>query len=90
MYDKVTKVDSIAKRKAWSKVNQGVLVEHKDAYHRDARNLYASFTADNTHAQMTVTVTKKGKMFRREQTVAAGVTTSWPSNPGKRKARKIA
>jgi hypothetical protein len=43
MYDKVTKLNTIAKRKAYSKVNEGVLVEHKAAYHRG--NAFADFKA---------------------------------------------
>ena len=58
MYDKVTKINTIAKRKAYSKVNQGVLVEYVNAYRP---------TADinrNHGAQMTVVMTRNGRLRR--------------------------
>jgi hypothetical protein len=88
-YDKVTKLNTIAKRKAWSKVNQGKLVEYVDSYSAGARSV-AEFKCPLTHAQLSVTVSKSGKVFRREATVGCGVSTSWPTNHGVRKARKAA
>jgi hypothetical protein len=82
-WDKVTKIDSIAKRKAWSKANQGKLSEYRDAYNAGARAV-AEFKVADTYAQRSVTVSKSGKMFRRAAVVGAGVTTSWPTNPGLR------
>jgi hypothetical protein len=92
MFDKVTKLNTIAKRAAWSKVNQGVLVEHADAYHRNSVRSAAEFKCPNTAAQLSVTVSKRGKLFRRvDSHIMSGgnaIATSWPSNHGVRKARK--
>jgi len=59
-WDKVTKIDTIAKRKAWSKVNEGVLVEHRTAYHRVAATIHVPASM----AQMTTQLGKGGKLRR--------------------------
>jgi len=69
-YDKVTKIDSIAKRKAYSKVNEGVLTEHIAAYNRGGA--FADWQRTDTGAQRTIKLTRNGKL-RRDLRVASGL-----------------
>ena len=69
-YDKVTKIDSIAKRKAYTKVNTGVLTEHENAYNRGGS--FSDWQRTDTGAQRTVKLCKSGKL-RRDLGIASGV-----------------
>ena len=75
-WDKVTKIDSIAKRKAYSKVHQGVVVEYAGAYNR----VPAHVLCRNTAAQLTVTIGRSGKMRRDVRHGHGSIGTSFPSN----------
>jgi len=68
-YDKVTKIDSIAKRKPHTKVNLGVLVEYDGAYNRG--ETFAQFKVADTIAQRTVSIGRSGKM-RRDIRISSG------------------
>ena len=63
-WDKVTKIDSIAKRKPRTKVNAGMLVEHVNAYHRVGVTTFADFIVPDTAAQRLVVIGKSGKIRR--------------------------
>jgi hypothetical protein len=75
-WDKVTKIDSIAKRKAWSKVHQGVLVEYDKAFGR----VPAHELCRDTAAQLTVAIGRSGKMRRDMNHGCGKIGTSWPKN----------
>ena len=83
-WDKVTKVDSIAKRKAWTRANLGKHVEHSDNYKvaREAGRDIASWQADRgaNAGQQTVTLSKRGRLHRRVKHGNGGIATSWPRN----------
>jgi hypothetical protein len=67
-YDKVTKINTIAKRKAYSKVNEGVLTEHRNAFGRNEPTVLCRDTA----RQLTVIVHKSGKMRRLPMNIGSG------------------
>ena len=75
-WDKVTKIDSIAKRKAYTKENLGKLVEYKNAYGSKA---WATFVVPDTAAQRTVVIGKSGKMRRTITHGPGNIATSWPN-----------
>jgi len=80
-WDKVTKIDTIAKRKPYSKENQGVLVEYVKAYNSNA---WANFVVPDTIAQRSVSIGKSGKM-RRGTTHGSGMlVTNWASSTSTR------
>jgi hypothetical protein len=81
-WDKVTKVDSIAKRKAWTRENLGKLIEHKGSVERAAQSgrAAASFAPvrGNTQNQMSVTLSKRGRLHRRIGSAKGPIGTNWP------------
>ena len=83
-WDKVTKVDSIAKRKPWTKSNIGKQLEYSDTYKlvSESGMDYASWspTRGNTANQMSVTLSKRGRLHRRISTAKGSGRTSWPTN----------
>ncbi len=88
-WDKVTKIDSIAKRKAYSKVNQGVIVEHASAYHRAGDRSVSNFVCPNNVRQATTVLTKSGKL-RRAFNVSFGaghLVSNAPNRETVRRAR---
>jgi hypothetical protein len=83
-WDKVTKVDSIAKRKAWTRSNLGKLLEHADSFKvAVGRGTdIASWQADRgaNAGQQSVTVSKRGRLHRRVNHGCGRIATSWPRN----------
>jgi hypothetical protein len=73
-WDKVTKLDSIAKRRPHSRVNTGKLGEYVAAYHRVARTELCR----DTGAQRMVVIGKSGKMRRIVSHGNGTLSTSWP------------
>jgi hypothetical protein len=78
-WDKVTKVDSIAKRKAWTKSNLGVFIEHAESFKRADINR-VSIVRGNNAGQMTVTLSKRGRLHRRVAHGSGNIATTWPTN----------
>ena len=87
-WDKVTKIDSIAKRKPYTKANLGKHVEYRDTMKVVAArgHDYASWSCvrGNTIAQGSVTLSKRGRLHRRISTPSGSLSTNWPANHGVR------
>lgn len=63
-WDKVTEIDSIAKRKPYTKVNAGLMSEYSGAYHRAGERACSEFKCPNSARQNSIMLTRSGK-FRR-------------------------
>lgn len=75
-WDKVTKIDSIAKRKPHTKANLGKLQEYHHAYGSKA---WENFQVGDTIAQRTVVIGKSGKMRRYHRHGPGNIATNWPT-----------
>ena len=83
-WDKVTKIDSIAKRKAWTKSNLGKHVEYADTMKKvsESGRAYSAWwcVRGDTVAQSTVKIDKRGRLRHQIGHGNGSVSTSWPVN----------
>jgi len=71
MYDKVTKIDAIAKRKAWTKTNTGVLTEHAGSSKAAADNGRAFSDFKATRGDYAPKL-RNGKLRRPQTSIGSG------------------